>query len=123
MGNLWEQIKFWTRTILSCVLAICALLFLIFNFRAYVDPGIDLLFRFYDKPSLLLVLFLDSVLSIFTWWLVTAVIRTVRQMRESKMRSQTDRLEREVAEKKTRAAMLQAQPEARPGSASSVSPP
>jgi hypothetical protein len=123
MGNLWEQIKFWTRTILSCALALCALLFIFFNYPAYVEPKINLLFRSYEQPSLLLVLFLDSVLSIFTWWLVTAVIRTVRQMRESKMRSQTDRLEREVAEMKTRAAMLQAQPEARPGSASSVSPP
>lgn len=110
MQSFWQKLWFYIRLVLVSAGAICVLLFIFFNFRAKISPGIDLLFVKYDEPPLLLVLISTVVLSILGWWLFWTIFRTIRQIRESRDRSKVQRLEREVEDMKLKAARLQTRP-------------
>ena len=59
---------------------------------------------------MLLVLLLTAVFSVFGWWLFRTVFKTLRQLRDVKDRARLERLEREQADMKAKAAMLQTRP-------------
>ncbi|HRK31825.1 MAG TPA: hypothetical protein PLD59_12160 [Tepidisphaeraceae bacterium] len=107
MQTLWQKLWFYTRVILIGAVAICVLLFLFFNFRARVDPGVDLIFTEYKQPALLLVLFFTAFVSILAWWLFWTIFRTIHQLRTGRDKAKVQRLSREVEEMKVKAARLQ----------------
>ncbi len=107
MQTFWQKLWFYTRLLMIAAVSICVLLFLIFNFRATVRPGVDLIFKEYNEPSLLFVLFMTSFVSILAWWLFWTIFRTIKQVRTGRDKAKVERLSREVEEMKVKAARLQ----------------
>ena len=110
MDTFWQKVKLWAKIVTLGVVVVLALTFVILNLGAVVEPELSLVFTSYDRPNFLLVMLLTSVFSVFGWWVFWLVFRAVRQLRTAGERSRTDRLEREVAEMKAKAAMLQTRP-------------
>jgi hypothetical protein len=81
MNTFWEKIVFWTKATIFGVVALYAILFVAANWGVNV-PDIHLIvFPEYKDVWMLKVLFIDSVVSIFAWWLFWAVYRTVRRIK------------------------------------------
>jgi hypothetical protein len=111
MQSFWQKLWLWTRLVLISAGAIYILWFVVVNSDAVVDPYIKLpLFVKYEKPALLLVLITTAAVSILGWWLFWTILRTVRQIRDSRNRSKVERLTREVEDMKLKAARLQTKP-------------
>ncbi len=105
MGETWLKIKAWTKGILALLIAVYLIFFLYNNSR-----DIEFWYWFGHSPHvssvfLTLVAFLAgvicTVLAHTTW-------RTVRQIRDVHAGRRLDKLERENADIRTKAAMLQA---------------
>lgn len=109
MNDTWNNFKFWAKITFFGVLGLVIIIVLSRNWDTVV-PHVDLLFVNYTNPRLLVVLFFTGVLSIFGWWLFWTGFKTFRQVRDARVRSRTDRLEREMADVKAKAAMLQTKP-------------
>ena len=107
MDTLWQKIKLWTKIVVLALLVIHAGLFVLFNMGAVVSERLSLVYVSYDRPSFLLVMLLTSILSIFGWWVFWMVVRALRQLRQAGERGRLHRLERETADLKAKAAMLQ----------------
>ena len=86
------------------------ILFILLNLTAEVSPKLHLIYKSYDKPNFLFVMLSTSIISIFGWWLFRTSYKTLRQLSASQTRSQTAKLERDVAEMKAKAGMLQTKP-------------
>src|SRR5437763_11277822 len=114
MNDTWNTIKFWTKISFFGILGLVIIIVLSRNWDTEV-PHVDLLFVKYDKPRLLVVLFFTAVFSIFGWWLFWTVLKTFRQVRNARVRGRTERLERDMADMKAKAAMLQTKPPAAEG--------
>jgi hypothetical protein len=110
MGNTWLKIKVWTRFILIGALVLYLIAFVLLNRHAVIDKDLDFVFKTYERPNALLVLLLTAIFSIFGWWLIRTVFRTVRQLREVRRRSHLERIEREHADMVAKAAKLQTRP-------------
>jgi hypothetical protein len=123
MQSFWQKLWFYTRLVLISAGSICVLLFVIFNFRATVRPGVDLVFTKYDEPMLLTVLVSTAAISILGWWLFWTIFRTIRQIREGRNRAKVERLTREVEDMKLKAARLQTKPAADPAAETYAPPP
>jgi hypothetical protein len=91
------------------------IIFVILNISAVVEPKLSLVFVSYDRPNLLLVLMLTSLISILAWSLIGTALKTLRQVREARRRSMETKLARDLADMKAKAAMLQMRTE-KPGS-------
>lgn len=104
---MWEKIKLWTRVILFGALAIYLLIVVAVNWELKVGGTLSLLFVKYEQPRVLVVLLVTAVLSIFGWWLTRTIFKTVRQFRSMRQRNRTARLERDLADMKAKATMLQ----------------
>jgi hypothetical protein len=104
---MWEKFKLWTRVILFSALAVYLLIVITLNWNLKIDGDFSLMFVKYEKPRILVVLLITAVLSIFGWWLTRTIFKTVRQFRSMRERNRTARLEREVADMRTKAGMLQ----------------
>jgi uncharacterized integral membrane protein len=111
MGNLWIKIRAFTKIGVLAILTILMITFIVLNIGAVVEPRLSLVFVSYDRPNLLLVLLLTSIMSIAGWLLAGTVFRTVRQLREMREKNRAQRMEREVAEMKSKASRLQTRPE------------
>jgi len=108
MGNLWLKIKVWTKVTIAALVAIYLLIFILKNGgeRASFWWWFG---RTYDGPLLYLVLFtfiIGAVISL----LGLMMFRTVRQVKEIRSRGRSERLERDLADMKAKAAMLQTRP-------------
>jgi uncharacterized membrane protein YciS (DUF1049 family) len=105
MDNLWLKIKFWTK------LSITGLVALYIAF--FIGKNSDRTAKFWywynrDYTISILVLAACSLLGgVIATLLIRTTFRTLRQFREMRSRSVTERLEREVADMKVKAAMLQ----------------
>lgn len=104
MGNYWIKFKFWAKISLFGLLTLYALVFFIKNGeqQAHVWYWVN---REVTAPTLLLVFFSFAVGAVVAL-LVRTMVTTIRQFREMRQQNRTDRLEREVAEMKSKAAML-----------------
>ena len=111
---MWEKIKLWTRVILFGALAIYLLIVIAMNWELKVEGTLSLVFVKYEKPRVLVVLLVTAVLSIFGWWLIRTIFKTVRQFRTMRERNRTARLERDVADMRAKAGMLQQKESAAP---------
>jgi uncharacterized integral membrane protein len=108
MGGLWLKIKIWTKVVLFALIALYVLLFF-FN-----NAGKDVTLWFFINReytvSVLLLVFLTFVIGVIGTLLVRTTLRTIRQIREVRVSERAVRLEREVADMKAKAAMLQTRP-------------
>lgn len=109
MINLWLKIKIWTK--LGFVgLALLYLLIFVFENSGY---EVKFWYWFRHEPSTN-VLFLVSgafISGVITAVLVSTTIRTVKQVREIQDRARHDRIDREVAEMREKAARLRSRPD------------
>ncbi len=117
MNNVWLKIKVWTKIV---VFGLGAVYILAFVFK---NTGSDRTIKFWwwiDKESQTSV-FVLALLSFFVGVLATLLVRTTwityRQIQNMQNRNRSVRLEREVAEMKTKAAMLQSRQAAPAGPA------
>ena len=104
---MWEKLKFYTKVTLFSAMALYLLVVVTLNWGLVVDGKLRLIFTEFDRPRILMVLLVTAVLSIFAWWLVRAIFKTLHQFRTLRERSRTAKLEKEVAEMKAKAGMLQ----------------
>jgi hypothetical protein len=103
MGNLWLKIKVGTKIAIFVILTIATLLFVVQNINKPVKIW---LWNEYDTTLLKVLFFTVLVSVIFTVLLATA-FRTIRQIREIRARSRSQRLEEEIRDMKSKASMLQ----------------
>ena len=104
MGNLWLKIKVWTKGLIFGALVAYGLLFL-FNNR----KPVTFWYWFGHEPetSLLVLIGATFFAGVIGTILVRTTFTTLRQMRELRERGRIDRIERENAAMKAKAAMLQ----------------
>lgn len=109
MGNMWLKIKIWTKGILVGLLVLYVLAFMLKNTG---QPAVKLWFWFNTQLTIspLLLVVTTFLIGIVFTILARTTFTTIRQVRELRQRSRTDKLEREVADMKTKAAMLQTRP-------------
>ena len=105
---MWLKIKVWTKVTLFTLLFLYVVIFIAKNSERQVKPW----FWFGREPDttvLILVLcaFLTGVLGTI---LIRTTFHTVRQVRDLQSRGRAERLEREVAEMRTKAGMLRTKP-------------
>ena len=105
---MWLKIKVWTKVVLFAVLLLYLVIFI------YMNSDKSASFWYWPKrepqwPVLFLVLgaFLTGVAVTI---LLRTTFKTLRQIRELQARSRAERLQREVGEMKTKAAMLRTRP-------------
>jgi hypothetical protein len=106
MGNLWLKIKVGTKIAIFAILSIATLLFVVQNINKPVKIW---LWNEYDTTLLKVMFFTGLVSVIFTVLLATA-FRTIRQIREIRTRSRSQKLEDEIRDMKQKASMLQTRP-------------
>jgi hypothetical protein len=118
MDSLWLKIKVWTKITIFAILTIAVLVFLFENVNKPVNVWL-----WNDIPTTLLKVLLFTVLIsvIFTIMLGTT-FRTVRQVKEIRARSRAEKMEREVADMKMKASMLQTRMSSPPEEISPVMP-
>lgn len=104
MNNLWLKIKVWTKGIL----AVLILLYLIFFIAKNSGETVSfwLFFNNQLETSLLVFAFVTFFGGVLMALLVRAMFKTLRQIREMREKSRTVRLERQVNDMQTKAAML-----------------
>jgi uncharacterized integral membrane protein len=114
MGSLWLKFKVWSKVV---IFAFVTLYLLTFIFRNSDEPA-KFWFWFW-KPDLETSILYLVLVSFLAGVLLTLLVRTtwttVRQIREVRQRARTEKLEREVADMKSKAAMLQTRPAATTG--------
>lgn len=110
MNTTWLKIKMWTKTVVFGAVAVYVIAFVLLNRNAEITPSLDFIFHKYDHPNVLVVLLLTGVISVIGWWLIRTVFKTLRQLREVRRAAYLQRIEREHAEMKAKAAMLQTRP-------------
>ena len=104
---MWEKIKLWTRISIFSALALYLLIVIAVNWELKLHGTLQLVFVKFEDPRALLVLLVTAVVSIFGWWLTRTVFKALRQLQGVRERSRTAKLEKEMAEMKAKAAMLQ----------------
>ena len=113
MGNLWLKIKVGTKIAIFVILLIATLLFVFNNSNQRVKIW---LWNEYDT-TLLKVLFFTVLTSVIFTVLIGTAFRTIRQIKEIRARSRSQRLEEEIRDMKSKASMLQTKP---PGNGTST---
>jgi len=109
MANLWLKIKVGTKIAIFAILTIATLVFIVQN----VNKSVTIWFWNEYPTTLLKVLFFTVLVSVIFTLLLTTTFRTIRQIREIRSRSRSQRLEEEIRDMKSKASMLQTKP---PGS-------
>ena len=120
MGNFWLRFKIWTKVVLVSLLLLYVLLFTYKNAQQKVEFWYW--FR-HEQPTNLLLLVLCAFLAgIVGAVLVRTTFRTVRQVQDLQERTRAQRLDRDMAEIRAKAAMLQTKSPAPEKSAPAPSP-
>src|SRR4029079_4289443 len=102
---MWLKIKIWTKGILFGLIAFYALVFFLKN-----DNRVEVWYwPWKDKYaiSLIWLVLIAFVLGGIVTILIRTTLKTPRQIRELRAQNRLDRIEREHAEMKSKAAMLQ----------------
>src|SRR4051794_13260306 len=107
MGEMWLKIWVWIKGIVFALLALYAILF------AYNNSGESRLWWWFNhtwQSSTLVLMGISFIAGMITVVLAGTTLRTMRQIKDLRTRSRTDRLEREMADMKSKAGMLQTKP-------------
>src|SRR5207244_13186551 len=111
MGNFWLKIKVWSKVLVVSALALYGLMFILKN----SGQSVKFWFWFFKDPyetSLLLLVFCTFLAGVIAAILIRTSFKTIRQIREMRQRSRSERLARDVEEMKTKAVRLQTKPQA-----------
>jgi uncharacterized integral membrane protein len=113
MGNLWLRIKVWFKVTLVSALLIYIIFFV---YRNASGDKVPFWYWYNHQPSTTpLVLMLCSFLAgIVASLLIGTTFRTVRQIQDLQERSRAQRLDRQIADIHSKAAMLQTKPNSAP---------
>ncbi len=106
MNNLWLKIKLWTKIAICAFVAIYLLVFIIKN----NGKEAEFWYWYNRKPftaSILLLVTASFLTGILVSILVRMMFRTAKQISAMRNNARTEKLEREVADMKAKAAMLQ----------------
>ncbi|HMB96157.1 MAG TPA: hypothetical protein VKK61_08975 [Tepidisphaeraceae bacterium] len=105
MGNLWLKIKIWTKSIIFFAMLIYVILFF------FENSGESVKFWYWfdhTRPTSMLVLVVVTFFAgVISTILVRTTFKTIRQIRELRQKSRLDKIEREHAQMKVKAARLQ----------------
>src|SRR3954453_22858073 len=107
MGEMWLKIWVWIKGIVFALLALYAILF------AYNNSGEAKLWWWFNhtwQSSTLLMMAISFFAGMVTVVLFGTTLRTMRQIKDLRSRNRTDGLEREMADMKSKASMLQTRP-------------
>jgi hypothetical protein len=108
MNNLWLKIKVTFKILVASAVGLYVLIFVINNggrtAKFWFWFGRD-----YDY-SLLFLVTLAFFIGVIVTILAATTFRTIRQIRELRARGRTQKLEREIADMKSKASMLQIRP-------------
>jgi uncharacterized integral membrane protein len=120
VGDLWLKIKFWTKISFFGLLLIYILLFVYNN----ASNSVTFWFWIGKKPdtSVLLLVLYSFVAGVVVTILVSTTFKTLRQFRDLRHRGRTASLEREMADMRTKAAMLREKPPGDSGSPPASAP-
>ncbi len=105
MSSMWLKIKIWTKVVVFALVAVYLLIFYLKNNEREVQ-----FWYWYNRAPqtpVLLLAGLSFVAGVLIAILVRMMLKTIHQVRDMRNRSRTERLEREVADMKSKAAMLQ----------------
>lgn len=105
MNTMWDKIKFWTKVTISSIVSIYLLIFIIKN----MGPEVEFWY-WYNRTIKASMLFLTAcafLAGVIMTILTRMMYRTARQFTQMRNASRTEKLEREVADMKAKAAMLQ----------------
>ena len=113
MNSMWLKIKIWTKVVIFALVAVYLLIFFLKN----NDRTVQFWYWYNRAPeaSVLLLVTLSFIFGVIVAILVRMMFTTLRQVREMRNRSRTERLEREVADMKAKAARLQTKSTTPPG--------
>jgi hypothetical protein len=115
MSNVWFKFKIWSKVVVFSLIGLYVLLFIFGNKNLHVDGIVEFPFLVqFDRPRLLTALLITAIVSIVGWWLLRTILKTVRQLREMRERGRATRLEKELAQIKAKAGMLQTRDAATP---------
>jgi len=109
MGNVWLKIKIWSKISFVALVLIYLLIFVAKNSTETVKFWFWINRAPAETSVLLFALYAVLTGVVFTV-LVSTSVRTFRQVRELRGKSRTDRLERDIAEMRTKAGMLRPKP-------------
>ena len=112
MSNFWLKLRIWTKTVLYFALFLYAL---VFFFNNTADVTIWYWFGKSFTGATWWVMFFVFLGGAVAALLIRTIFKTIHQIRELKSRNQTTRMERELADMKSKAAMLHTKPAAPPG--------
>jgi uncharacterized integral membrane protein len=107
MSDLWLKIKVWTKGIIAALVLLYVIVFIAKNSQPV---------RFWwwynhqDEYSALLLIGIAFFAGIGSTVLFRTTLRTVKQVQDLKARNRSQRMEREFADMKSKAAMLQTRP-------------
>ena len=108
MSNLWLRIKIWFKVTLVAALMIYVILFVYFNASQEVQfwywP------RHQPTATLLLLVLCSFLAGVVSTLLVRTTYRTIRQISELQQRARAQRMDRQIADIHSKAAMLQTKP-------------
>lgn len=106
MGNMWLKIKIWTKGIIFGALVLYSLLF--FYNNSSREP-VRFWYWFGREPqaSPLVLIMAAFLAGVVVTILVRTTLKTLRQVQDLRNKGRIDRLEREHAAMKAKAAMLQ----------------
>jgi hypothetical protein len=121
VSEFFAKLRLWTRVIVLGALAIYLILFVSFNWGTRINGDLHFVFTKFNQPRILFVLLVTAVISVFGWWLFRTLYKTIRQLREVSLKTKTAQLERDMAEMKAKAGMLQTKESA--SSAGTTPPP
>lgn len=108
MNTLWLKIKVWTKVVVFSLLLLYGLLLIYNNSGEPVQVWIWF-GKTYKIPVLLLIIATLGVGVIGTL-LVRTVVKTIRQLRDMRTRTEAEKHQRDLADMKSKAAMLKTRP-------------
>lgn len=109
MENLWLKIKIWTKIVIFSIVVIYLLMFVFKN----SDQELTIWFWFgYDiRTSMLVLIPVVLLAGVIGTLVVRMAFRAVRQFRELRERTAAAKMQKDVEDLKTKAAVMQVKPE------------
>jgi lysylphosphatidylglycerol synthetase-like protein (DUF2156 family) len=112
MQTFWQKVWMWTKVSSTAVVMLYVVLFV------YNNSGKPVTFWWWfghsPETSVFILSLCAFLIGVVCMILARALWKTVRQFRQMNSRSKADRIEREVADMKAKAAMLQTRPDVDP---------
>jgi uncharacterized integral membrane protein len=122
MGHLWLRIRIWTKVVLIALLVIYVILFTYKN----AQEKVEIWYWINHKPqtNLLLLALCSFLAGVVCTVLARTTLRTIRQVQDLQDRARSNRLDRDMADIRAKAAMLQTKSTAAtPAPAAPIPPP